>query len=382
MSADPTDKENTEKRLIASIGATEKESAIVLPKSMIQYDNKAIESALIKLAKQGRTPLVEDMKALMKSQHIAISVNAYTSLMAAATKKGDTTTAERYFQEMIRDGLTPDTFAWTALIHAKTKTKVKSTQDNTGMNNTVAALLPSAAAATTRSLSKLQGGSEKSGSPTASGAEAAIVVLDRLKSNGVPLVAPMYNCILLALLNEKKQERVTELWNRMHTDGIALDKESFTIMMKHCAATGRVERAFFYLDEMRARGIEPDSTLFLSLFRACAEAPHWVNGYHDILYDAMAAMEGAELIPSTEIYNCIIYAFGRAGDAKAAEFYFWEMRKKGIHQDLMTYNSLLGALSRAQAVGGKSYGIQVGYLLMSGGIIGGVDIICCVESFI
>jgi pentatricopeptide repeat protein len=50
----------------------------------------------------------------------------------------------------------------------------------------------------------------------------------------------------------------------------------------------------------------------------------------DILFDAMAAMEGAELPPTTEIYNTIIYAFGRAGDAAAAEYYFWEMREKGL----------------------------------------------------
>jgi pentatricopeptide repeat protein len=40
-------------------------------------------------------------------------------------------------------------------------------------------------------------------------------------------------------------------------------------------------------------------------------------------------MEGAELKPTTEIYSAIIYAFGRGGDTVAAEFYFWEMKRKG-----------------------------------------------------
>lgn len=43
----------------------------------------------------------------------------------------------------------------------------------------------------------------------------------------------------------------------------------------------------------------------------------------------MARMEGAELKPTTEIYSAIIYAFGRGGDTVAAEFYFWEMKRKG-----------------------------------------------------
>ena len=60
-----------------------------------------------------------------------------------------------------------------------------------------------------------------------------------------------------------------------------------------------------------------------------SQAPHWVDGYHDIIFDAMAKMEGAEIQPDVEIYNSIIYAFGRGGDTVAAEFYFWEMKRKG-----------------------------------------------------
>lgn len=34
---------------------------------------------------------------------------------------------------------------------------------------------------------------------------------------------------------------------------------------------GTPERAFFYMDEMRVLGIEPDEITFLALFRSCAE---------------------------------------------------------------------------------------------------------------
>lgn len=44
----------------------------------------------------------------------------------------------------------------------------------------------------------------------------------------------------------------------------------------------------------------------------------------------MAKMEGAELTPDARIYNAIIYAFSRGGDTVAAEFYFWEMKRKGM----------------------------------------------------
>ena len=92
----------------------------------------------------------------------------------------------------------------------------------------------------------------------------------------------------------------------MHEEDISLTKEAFTTMLKQCAKTGQVERAFFYMDEMRAYDAEPDIRTYVLLFRACAEAPHWVDGYHDIIFDAMAKMEGAELMPTAEVQGISI----------------------------------------------------------------------------
>lgn len=44
----------------------------------------------------------------------------------------------------------------------------------------------------------------------------------------------------------------------------------------------------------------------------------------------MDRMEGAEMRPTKAIYDAIIYAFSRCGDTVAAEFYFWEMKRKGM----------------------------------------------------
>lgn len=71
----------------------------------------------------------------------------------------------------------------------------------------------------------------------------------------------------------------------------------------------------------------------------------------------MDKMEAAEMLPTVETYNSIIYAFSEAseysewgiilisllayyfiqcivGDAVAAEYYFWEMKRKGFTPNL------------------------------------------------
>ena len=106
---------------------------------------------------------------------------------------------------------------------------------------------------------------------------------------------------------------------------------------------------------MKSLGVQPDETVFKELFFACSNAPHWVHGYQHIIFDAMSLMEGIEIPPTRKIYDMIIFAFGKAGDAVAAEYYYWEMVRKGFTPSCVTYTNLLEAYGRAQIVGARNY---------------------------
>jgi hypothetical protein len=45
-----------------------------------------------------------------------------------------------------------------------------------------------------------------------------------------------------------------------------------------------------------------------------------------------------------------------ARDPVAAEYYFWEMIRKGLEPSVQSYENLLGAYMLAQSVGAKKYG--------------------------
>jgi pentatricopeptide repeat protein len=176
---------------------------------------------------------------------------------------------------------------------------------------------------------------------------SAQVTMDRLIRIGVIPTLSMYHSILRALLDSKQNEKAFDYWMRMKAEGIGLNVESYNLMLQHCLQIYNPERAFLYFDEMKGIGrqIQPNAVSYAKLFEVCGYAPMWVNGYQDIIFDAMAVMEGNEFPPNTEIYNQIIKSFGRAGDSEAAEFYFWEMRQKKIPQTIETYNNLFGALA-------------------------------------
>eukprot|EP01041_Mallomonas_annulata_P004851 gene4851-9669_t len=257
------------------------------------------QSALGALSKRGRILETQQLFQYMLKANFPLDVRSYTNVMAAAAKVHNHTKLEETFNQMIQAGIEPDEYAWSSLVHSKA---------------------------------------------TSGDADGALKLIDQLKSTGVAIKeSTIYTSVLNAFVNTKRYDDANNLWLRMHDEGVDLLRNSFHVMLKLCYRTSQPERAFFYMDEMKVCGVEPTSETFAALFRACAEAPQWVNGYQNIVFDAMDRMEGAELIPTTGVYNSIINAFSRSGDAIAAEFYFREMRRKKITQDIVTYNSLLNA---------------------------------------
>lgn len=185
--------------------------------------------------------------------------------------------------------------------------------------------------------------------------KAAVDELDRLQQWAKSTDAMLYNPILRAMYEQKQYEEGDEFWLRMHVDGITFTADSFVTAIQSRAIRGEVERAFFLYRELRAKSekIQPTTEVFTALLDASGRAPYWVNGYEDTVYDAIDLIEGAEFKPNTEIYNAIIAAFANCGDSLTAEYYFWEMRRKGIQQDEQTYIKLLSAYAKAQSIGMK-----------------------------
>lgn len=164
------------------------------------------------------------------------------------------------------------------------------------------------------------------------------------------------------LLKQKNYDGMKDVWMQLHDNGVKLTADAFASAITRCSRLGESERAFFLYDEMKIQRIEPNEDLFIALITAAGTAPHWVNGYQDTITDALCILEGNEFVPTEGVYNAVIRAFGRAGDSVAAEYYFWEMRRKGILPSAYTYDALLEAYGTAQLVGAPSRGMYGRYV--------------------
>ena len=261
--------------------------------------------AMVLAAAHGKKSFVSFMFDQTSRLRIPVRNETVASILHHFSRLGQHEDVELFFDRALAGGVTPDSDAWSAYIEAAAR---------------------------------------------GAGHASALQVLDRVQRIGVEVSSAAYTAVLRDLVDCGRNDEAFDFWMRMKEDGVRAGVTAYEVMLQQCVQTYQVERAFNYLEEMRGGHIDLTAAVFEKLFRCCGSAPHWVNGYQDIIFDAMALMEGAELVPTAQVYDSIIHSFGKAGDAAAAEFYFWEMREKGIEQTRSTYQLLFEALARCVPV--------------------------------
>jgi pentatricopeptide repeat protein len=273
--------------------------------------------ALQKLCREKDYPSAVKMISLMESSSIRLTVPSYTAAINMYIDQGKVKEASNVIDmAMTSPKVIPDVALWNTVIAVKAKND-----------------------------------------PT----EALELVNTTLQSSGINPTIDMMNSILNEYVKLKKNDDVKLLWRRMHCE-CDLNLESFHIILNHCAKLGEAERAFFYYDELKSRKLSPTIDTYINLIEAAAVAPFWENGFQDMIFDAMSFFEGSEIPPTIEIYNSVIHAFARASDGVAAEFYFWEMQRKGFVPDRYTYQCLFQAYARNSSVNVPDYGYRGRYV--------------------
>lgn len=269
--------------------------------------------SLIKFSDMNDIQSAMHMYGVMKVLDVPVEQKVLARLITTATKARDFTTADSLFEEAILDESKEITMEiWSAKI---------------------------------LSLSHQNKAKEAEG------------ILDELCKLRLTPLPSMYSSILGAYIRQRDFETAYRFWERMHVEGVDIDLRAFRHMFRYCLMKGMAEKAMFFWDEMNdAYKLHPTQETCASFLEAVGMAPHFVPGFEDYLFDAMARVEGKELVPDAPMYEAIILGFARARDPVAAEYYFWEMKRKGIEPTRSAYAALLQSYYMAQCVGAGRYG--------------------------
>lgn len=164
--------------------------------------------------------------------------------------------------------------------------------------------------------------------------------------------------------------------------GSAPDVVAYTACIAGCAQAGNWRAAFQLLDEMKARGCEPNVVTYSASAHACATACANVAAGLEISADGsygqlvslpslrepkdeavglLRAMKGSAVAvkPNVVTYNAAIRACAEAFDKDAAFELFEDLKREGLQPTVVTYGSLMTACERLGDLAGASRVMRV-----------------------
>ncbi|KPI90844.1 hypothetical protein ABL78_0077 [Leptomonas seymouri] len=146
-------------------------------------------------------------------------------------------------------------------------------------------------------------------------------------------------------LKEDAQQLVAFVHNRMHSEGIPLNGETYNLLMKH--VTRFTDGSIFTLyEELKKEGrrenssVRPTLETFILLFRACERSAQYSKAF--LLYQQMR--EYFRLVPDTATYNTLLGYCAAVRDVAQATFLVEEMKQLDVPRDVNTYNCLMSVM--------------------------------------
>ena len=111
------------------------------------------------------------------------------------------------------------------------------------------------------------------------------------------------------------------------------DPVTWTIMVGRFAEAGHVNRAFEVFLHMKAKGLQPNKSAYLSILRACCSPGALERGkeVHDFI-------KGTTLASDVSVGNALIHMYAKCGSIKDGQEVFDGM----IVRDVITWNAMIG----------------------------------------
>jgi len=220
-------------------------------------------------------------------------------------------------------------------------------------------------------------GCAKSGKSDACGVWIDRLIAKGLRPTVVTFATSIYSCARHGDISGAEHWMQTMIEKDIQPDAV-----SFNSLIHACGVAGDADRAEKWLKEMLDRSLQPTVTTFTALIDGCAKscdcarAERWHAKMQEIgllpnvitfscLIDACAKsgnltraehwhdrMIEAGISPNAHSYSAIINACAksashRGGGPEAAERWLQIAEKRGIHNDVVVYNSVIDACGRA-----------------------------------
>jgi pentatricopeptide repeat protein len=171
----------------------------------------------------------------------------------------------------------------------------------------------------------------------------AYAVLDRMRKRGMRPNNFCYASLIDACARAGLPDQAESLFRQLRDEGLEYDIFVCNALLGAFARARMVERAFSAFEEMRLAGLRGDRITFNTLITAAARAREFNKAWK-----AFEAMKNANISADTTTYNALIDACSKSGMTEIAFALFEEMRGARLRPTIFTFNALIGACTKLQ----------------------------------
>lgn len=143
--------------------------------------------------------------------------------------------------------------------------------------------------------------------------ERAFAVYALMRSKGIKPDHIIATHLMMACWKANRFEQAEETMHALWTyEGVQPDAPMYNLMIRICAETGNVEKAFFFYEQLQHFGFSPSLLTFTSLMHACVQRyrPEFYAKAFEVF--ALCTLQGFH--PNTHMFNTLLYAAVERGD--------------------------------------------------------------------
>ncbi|TPX56993.1 hypothetical protein SpCBS45565_g08299 [Spizellomyces sp. 'palustris'] len=285
-------------------------------------------------SRRGDTESLSKIWEQMHRDGVQPSLNSYNLILHRYAKEGLYEKAEEvYHSLLLRPDIEPDATTYSALINVRS-----SVSDIPGAHRILEKLLETGSKPPIKVLNALLKAHKKQGD-----LEGTEELFALIKKNGlVPNIAT-YNTMLDAYSKANALEKAVAIVNEMQTVAdsssrsyCAPDFITYNILINMFGKADQPEDALKLFHDMLERGISPDVVTFTSIMDAYGR-----RGDLERTRTFFNMMHEYGVTPTPASYSVLINAVGYKGDLKAAETVYTEMLQRGISPTRSVYRALI-----------------------------------------
>ncbi|OQY27423.1 MAG: hypothetical protein B6244_10650 [Candidatus Cloacimonetes bacterium 4572_55] len=259
-------------------------------------------------------------------------VAIYGSLIHAYGKSGDTKSAQQTFDEMEKNGMTPNAAQYGALIHAYGRSGYAELAHEVFYKMIDKGLTPGVV-----EYGALIYSYGKSGY-----AELAQRKFDEMIEKGFMPNSALYGALIYSYGKSNNAESAQQTFDRMIKNGLTPSASLYGALIDAYGRSGYAKLAQQKFDEMIDKGLTPGTVEYGALIHAYGK-----SGYTGLAQRTLGEMIEKGLTPGVVEYGALIDAYGKSDDSKSAQQTFDRMIKSGVAPDSALYGALIHAYVRS-----------------------------------